>query len=545
MHERPRPERRLAVLGILFLGLLAIELLVCRLYRGPEPKSADAPDDQFSAERAISIHETLFPNQPHPGGSFQNQLVRDRLVETLQQLGLKVEVKQAVVESDAKVVLFNVLAEMPIRRDGKLDAKARPLVLATHYDSCRTGPGAGDDGAAVTAMIETARALRFVGTLKRPVYLLFTDGEELGLLGAFQFVRSDPLSAKKPYVIAFDARGNRGPAVMYETHDGNSAAIAAWVSSLAKPKITGSMFAAVSRILPNSSDFRAFAPAGWQGFNFALIDGAHDYHQPSDNLANLDRRSVQHIGEHALSLAKVIASTDGDLPTTSHNAVFFDVLGQFVVQYPSSWCLPLSLIAFAAIAVSNWRRVRSPGVMRAFVLVPACVLTVVASSAAVGWFLSRLLRDVGVLPREFVWYGDWVVLGLLFVSAAISLGFARWTLRRCSGDGVWAALWLWWGIASISVATVAPEFSHLLLVPSLLAVVPSITCSSIAARTTLVSLVSAVLLVPVLHLLAITLGASAGMLLCPAFALALLPLYPVMVMSAEQPKPVVSVSSMG
>lgn len=198
---------------IAFVGIALIELVVLWRYRGPEPRSADTPNDEFSTERAISIHETMFPNQPHPGGSFQNQLVRDRLVETLQQLGLKVTVQQAVVESDAKVVLFNVLAEMPTRSEDKPDserrATSRPLVLATHYDSCRTGPGAGDDGAAVAAMIETARALRHVGGLKRPVYFLFTDGEELGLLGAFHFVRSDPLSAKQPYVVAFDARGNR------------------------------------------------------------------------------------------------------------------------------------------------------------------------------------------------------------------------------------------------------------------------------------------------------------------------------------------------
>lgn len=131
-------QHRWTVLLIL-AALAAVELLVVWLYRKPEPKSAEASDDQFSAERAISIHETLFPNQPHPGGSFQNQLVRDRLVETLQQLGLKVEVKQAVIESDAKVVLFNVLAEMPtrseVRSDSESRATPRPLVLATHYDS--------------------------------------------------------------------------------------------------------------------------------------------------------------------------------------------------------------------------------------------------------------------------------------------------------------------------------------------------------------------------------------------------------------------------
>ena len=123
-------------LAIIAIGILLIELLACSLYRGPNPKSADAPDDQFSAERAISIHETLFPDQPHPGGSFQNQLVRDRLVETLQQLGLKVVVKQAVVESDAKVVLFNVLAEMP----------TLPLLARRHGARLAPVQGAPADG---------------------------------------------------------------------------------------------------------------------------------------------------------------------------------------------------------------------------------------------------------------------------------------------------------------------------------------------------------------------------------------------------------------
>lgn len=49
---------------------------------------------------------------------------------------------------------------------------------------------------------------------------------------------------------------------------------------------------------------------------------------------------------------------------------------------------------------------------------------------------------------------------------------------------------------------------------------------------------SAVLLVPVLHLLSIALGPASGALLCPAFALALWPLYPALAISATEPKPV-------
>ena len=77
-------------------------------------------------------------------------------------------------------------------------------------------------GGCVAAVIEAARGLIYTDTtfgpdLQRPIYLLFTDGEELGLLGAQQFVKRHPLSAKKPIVLNFDARGTSGPVVMYES----------------------------------------------------------------------------------------------------------------------------------------------------------------------------------------------------------------------------------------------------------------------------------------------------------------------------------------
>ena len=70
-----------------------MELLVCWLYRGPEPIPDEpfnehqvADDSQgFSAERAASILEELFPPKPHPAGSVENLLVRDRLIELLRQ----------------------------------------------------------------------------------------------------------------------------------------------------------------------------------------------------------------------------------------------------------------------------------------------------------------------------------------------------------------------------------------------------------------------------------------------------------------------------
>ncbi len=509
--------------------LAFIQLLTLWHYRGPAPKSSDVADTEFSAERAVSVHEELFPAKPHPAGTVENLIVRDRLVDLLRNLGWTVEEQMAVVESDAKVVLYNVLARMPgleLRND------QRPLVLATHYDSCRTGPGAADAGGCVAALIEASRALAAgvdsldAPNLVRPVYLLFTDGEELGLLGASQFVKRHPLSAKKPIVLNFDARGTSGPVVMYETHAGNRAAIEAWGNELARPRITGSLFTAVYRTLPNGSDFTVFQQDGWQGFNFAIIDGAHRYHQPDDTLANLDRRSLQHFGEHALKLARRIATTETELAESRDDAAFFDVLGLFVVSYPLWWCLPLSIAAFIVITLTNWRRACVPAGLQTFLRLGLCGLIVGFSSAFVGWFLSRLLRETGALPRSFVWYGSFLMIGLWIVSAAMSLGVAHWLLRHRSAEQTWSSVWLWWSFAGISMATIAPEFSHLLLAPTLLAAGLSLSHWSVTTRTLLVTFSSAILLVPVEHLLSIALGPTNGILLNPVFALLLVPTYP-------------------
>ena len=50
-----------------------------------------------------------------------------------------------------------------------------------HYDSVEMAPGAGDDGAAVAAILETTRALVLDAPFKNSVMLIFTDGEEAGL----------------------------------------------------------------------------------------------------------------------------------------------------------------------------------------------------------------------------------------------------------------------------------------------------------------------------------------------------------------------------
>ena len=111
----------------------------------------------------------------------------------------------------------NVLAR--IKGQGPPGKKA--LMLCAHYDSVHEGPGASDNAAGVAVVLETLRALKAGPPLERDVIALFTDGEECGLLGSRLFVNEHPWAKEVGIVLNFDARGNSGPSIMFETSDGN------------------------------------------------------------------------------------------------------------------------------------------------------------------------------------------------------------------------------------------------------------------------------------------------------------------------------------
>src|SRR5690606_20320981 len=91
------------------------------------------------------------------------------------------------------------------------------LALAAHYDSVPAGPGAGDDGAGVAALLEIARVLVREPPPRRSVWLWFTDGEEMGLLGARALVSEPELIANVEVVVNLEARGTSGPSLMFES----------------------------------------------------------------------------------------------------------------------------------------------------------------------------------------------------------------------------------------------------------------------------------------------------------------------------------------
>jgi hypothetical protein len=235
---------------------------------------------------------------------------------------------------------------------------------------------------------------------------------------------------------------------------------------------------------------------------------------------------VQHFGEHALRLSTLIAGSSQDLAATKEDAVFFDVLGLFVVHYPVWWCLPIRF-ALLIVAVQVYGRdVLRHEFLRQSLQVWLTMLLIATAAPIVGWILSACIRGTMILPRPFVWYGHGLSLAMWCLSLLMALSIGHRMLRRIDQRIVWDAFWLGQAMTCMVVSMWAPEFSHLLSVPGGMAILLTLTVRSIPLRTLLGTAGAGIILIPVQHLLSIALGPAAGLLLFPAFALIAMPMLP-------------------
>lgn len=487
----------------LVLGLLT--LVSGHRYAGTPPRAAAEARERFSAERALVVHARVLGDRPHPTGSQENAAVRARLVAELTSLGLGPRLRsQWQCGRFACALVHDVIAER--RGGGGSDA----LLLASHYDSVPAGPGAGDDGAGVATLLEVARALGAGPPLAHDVIFLFSDGEEIGLLGAAAFAASDPAMARVRAVINVEARGSHGPAMMFEAPVDAAPLIEALAS--AERPVSTSAFAFAYRQMPNDTDFSVFRDRGVPGLNFAFTEGIEHYHTPDDDRAHLDPRSLQHAGDTVLSTVRALAARPA-LTVRGGAVVWFDVLGLGLVRYPRGLAVPLALLAALLLFVAAWRARVAPSVVAA-----ALALLAVVVSLALGFLVQRACaREVPFVaePRPLL-----VALHALPVAIVLGL-FARrepkGTLLGVHALGV---------VLALVVGALLPDLSYLFLFPALVA---SVSLLSLGPTPLAAGVAAVVQWLPCLFLvptLLPTLGVDASPIVAALVAWMLLPLTP-------------------
>ncbi len=347
----------------------------------PDPLPVTADPVGFSAERAMA-HVTEIARAPHPPGTPEHDRVRDYIRAEFARQGLETQLQTGLAEFTRRGFHFSSQVENIVARRRGL-ANTRPVMLVAHYDSVRTGPGAGDDGHGVAVLLETLRALNQGPPSQNDIIFLISDGEERGLLGAAFFEREHPWRGEPGVVLNFEARGTGGPAYMFETSAGNAWMIATLKAAVPQAEAT-SMAYEVYRRMPNDTDLTVFKAAGLAGMNFAFIEHPEYYHRAQDDVAHLDRRSVQEQGRYALLLTRAFANQDLS-HRQSGDAIYFATRITGLIVYPASWAQPIAYVTLALLVWVAWttrRRHRWIAIALAILAILSLVVAIVAPGAS-------------------------------------------------------------------------------------------------------------------------------------------------------------------
>jgi len=323
----------------LVIALLMAVIFAVMGVNPPAPKDLNTPANQFSSARAMT-DVRIIAAKPHPTGSEENANVRTYLSRRLIELGAEVSVSKAQLgerslarlnkwsgANNSEQDIFNVIGVLP----GK-DPKKPAILLMAHHDTVWGSPGAADDTIGIASILEITRALKERGVLDRDLIILFTDAEELGLVGAINFFKSHSLRDKIGAVVNFEARGGGGTANMFQTSSGNGAAAKLFARHVKNPS-TSSLSIFVYNILPNDTDLTPALEKDYVAYNIANIGLAEYYHSPKIDVSALDEGTLQHMGSQGLDLTRALLSTD-ELPVKTADKTFFDLFGFFTIIYP-------------------------------------------------------------------------------------------------------------------------------------------------------------------------------------------------------------------
>ncbi|GAA1727105.1 M20/M25/M40 family metallo-hydrolase [Isoptericola hypogeus] len=546
------PTRSRATSLACSLFLLVLAALAVWSVLPPAPSGGDVPADEFDAWRAFAVVQTV-GQEVHPHGTSANADVRDEIVRELtEDLGLEPEEVEGVGMSgrlgdqSRVAATTNVVATIP-----GTDPTV-PIVLMAHYDSAEVSYGANDDGAGVATLVETARALGEGEPLRNDVVLVFTDAEEACLCGAEAFAHADPRAADGAVVVNVEARGSSGPAIMFETSDGNAALVDAYARV---PYPVGSSLAVeVYRILPNDTDFSPFLddPEGrFTGLNSAYIDGSATYHAPQDTPERMSLASLQHHGSNALALVRELGNADAaDLARpAAYDATYFPLPGGVLARYPGWLVWPLALgaaVAVAALGVVLARRrevlgeaTTSGRLALGFVAGLVPLVGAVLGSMGLWWLM------VAVRPGYDEMIDPWRPWGfrvaLLGIVATVLLGWFVGLRRRLGAPALALGALGWLAVLGVVLAAFTPGGSYLAALPALAGALAGIVATTTArgavgrrVAVTLGAAVGVLVIAPVVLLFFPALGLATGA--APAVVAALLGLALVPVLAVMLPR---------
>lgn len=371
----------------------------------------------------VQDHIQIISKRPHYVGTQAHKEVQSYLMDQLKSMGLQVETQKgySIGHWGNLAMVNNILTRI------KGSSSSNALLLLSHYDSSpHSSYGASDDAVGVSIILEGINSLLNAG--KKPandIIVLFSDAEELGLLGAQLFVNKHPWAKDVGLVLNFEARGSGGPSYMLlETNNGNKNLVETFEKSSVEFPVANSLAYSVYKMLPNDTDLTVFREtANIDGFNFAFIDDHFDYHTSRDRYENLNQNTLKHQISYLLPLLEYYSNADLSILKSNEDNIYFDFPIFNFVYYPFSWIYPMLIIAILAffyifyLAISN-RTINSRGVFKSVLFFLACLIL----CAGIGYIAWPGLQVIYPQYRDIL--HGFPYNGHLYIAALTCLSFS-------------------------------------------------------------------------------------------------------------------------
>lgn len=509
--------------------MFAVLLLLFFLRAAPleldSVRQTNAPD-QFDTQRAIERLGRVLDGTPHPVDSSALDETRARLLQEIRTLGYSPELRaHNVCQSMSGTAARCAFVQNVFFTTGPGEGPA--LVLSAHYDSVDASPGFGDDGIGLAVWLEVAHHLKQQAPSQRVVFLL-TDGEETGLLGAQAFVDNlDDYPFTVGRIINLEARGVRGPAMMFETGHPNASLVSDWSKSGARP-FANSMMTAVYELLPNSTDLTVHLNAGFNGVNIAISDGLDFYHTNRDDLAQLNRASVQHMGDQALGATRTFLASDWSKDSASGEIAYSDIGSRLFVSLPQVFALVLLGLCFGVALMLNIRPTREGGWQkldwRALALPPLLI----AASGLAAFVLQQLISLIRPDTAFWAAHPQAFNMAIFAVTLLLSAVALAWLSPKSSREALYASGWFWFLIVGMGLSFALSGFAMIFLIPGIVFVLAG-GVGWLFPRYQLIAygVASAFLMLmffPLIHLLDVTMGLGMAAMFGVVEAMVLAPL---------------------
>src|SRR5918993_3504361 len=167
-----------------------------------------------------------------PAGSEAHARARAYVIDQLRIFGYEVRLQ----ETDARrpelgrtARVSNIIGVLP-------GTRREAIGLLSHYDSRADTPGAGDNAFGVAVSLEAARVIAATADRQWTTYVLVTDAEEDGLMGAAGLMSDAAVRDHLAAYINVESTGASGPSLLFETGPGNPWLIRPWARRAAQTR---------------------------------------------------------------------------------------------------------------------------------------------------------------------------------------------------------------------------------------------------------------------------------------------------------------------